>query len=136
MVQQEFLDKERTRPKKKYVLVPKNRDEYGVGYYESLGYKLTPLSRDGARLRAMPSAAKDAPIQEYRGCLLMEIDSDVYADLQEHGETGDGGTTYFEQLAQQISDPKSLAAFGGIQGDKYVREQNKTEDAETILGDM
>lgn len=138
VLNQEFVDvtdertgEKRRQPKKHFVLVPKNRDVYGQAHYENLGYELTPLTHDGPRIAGISRPQKGAAPQsqqEYRGCLLMQIDYDLYLDIQRYGENGNGGTEAMEEINRMISDPSNVEHQG-----RYVQERNESKPSEFVL---
>lgn len=130
VVNKEFLDKERRQPKHHFVAVPKNRDVFGQSHYENLGYVVVPLTPEGPRFRGIsaPQKGQSKPVQEYRGCILMQIDMDVYEDICKYGETGQGGTESLERLDRMISNPDNVQHQG-----KWVHEANETKPSEFVL---
>ncbi len=117
------FDLENRDPKMAYVWVPKNRDELGVGDYESRGYEIVPTSATGVRAKILPKAYGIGKPQEVQGNILMQIPQELKNARDAEG------LAEMDEIDRQISSPNNIARI-----DRRVRDYNETEPAQLDSG--
>lgn len=89
-------------PGRRYVLVSETSELRGPDYYEMLGYEpVLYKGKTGTRLAA--GKWKEGEHVRAFSQMLMSIDEETYAQLEQYGPNGLGGQAYLDKIEAQMS---------------------------------
>lgn len=94
-------------PRLKYVWVSKASEDLGPDYYESLGYQVIRYEEKGGIVLGSLSRRPGEPIT-FRGNVLMGVDLERAAEIDQYGPDGGSGQEYCDQIASQIANKKFI----------------------------
>lgn len=115
-------------PLKYYIMVPKNRagESYGIDHFRQMGYREVRFSKEGAKLAGLAESEsiKQGDVQEWMGNVLMEIDLELFNEIQAHGFDGQGGTEMMERIVKSVArQPKQRSRYVREEIDKEMTDQ-------------
>lgn len=111
---------ENRRDDRHYVLVYSGDGaEFGVPYYESLGYSIETVQPGGVALKAGRTSKNGEPVS-FRGHVLMSISTEDYEDIVEYGPDGQSGQVGADEIEDRMVDRSKgvdlLRGMGGLTG--------------------
>lgn len=117
-----------------YTYVSKSSEDFGVEYYESLGYHVVKYKEHGGITLGTLTRDPGKPIT-FRGQVLMACTHERKAEIEREGPDGGSGAELNEQIAAQITNrklvPSGVRAPGYIAVDRdLTNEMNPTENAD------
>ncbi len=116
-----YFSLENQAPDRKYVWVYKGAADFGVDYYEGIGYTPVQYTPGGVKGR-LGKALKPGEYVESRGHLLMECTLERANELFEHGEDGASGQKGADLIeARMFQTKKAIAELSRRQ---QMRSQN------------
>jgi len=105
----------------------------GPDYYSAIGYEPVKFSDRGPRPGAYGSKLRDGDPVMIRGYLLMQIDAEQYAAIEERGVDGVTGKRHAREIRDKIVSKKDARGLFGMHGisSRYVAEvENSTTQEE------
>jgi len=127
------------RPDRVYCWVNQGASDFGVDYYESLGYEIERQSKDGVRPQGGRTTRKDDEPITYRGNVLMSCDKARRDEIELEGPDGNSGqldADHIENLMVDRSKGRDLLRGIGIRGADgrpWAGVQNETTALEAVF---
>ena len=114
-----------------YCLVSLKAEEFGVDYYEQLGYEKCVRKEGAPYVASAPNASKPGEHVLYRGHVLMRIKKALHEALDRDGPDGETGQRFVDQLEGRFVDRNLVAGEDPMRGivasrNPYFKSVNET----------
>lgn len=126
-------------PNRHYVLVNAAAEDFGVGYYQDMGYEVELVRDDGPKAVhvGIRKAENGAAIME-RGHVLMSCTKERQAEIEQFGPDGESGQNEVDAMERRMklkggNDPLRGMQTRGVSGSPFVAVKELTEEEELSL---
>lgn len=120
-------------PERHYTYVNPNDEQFGVEFYESLGYE-QELRREGGVRPAVGKTKGDGSVITVLGQVLMSVPMDQKQALDTYGVGGNGGQKHIDEVEERILKPGGVDGLRGMHGVFEIQNETSRPQVEVERG--
>lgn len=127
-------------PGRHYVIVNQASPDFGVSYYQDIGYDIEVVRESGPKpIHTSTRKPSTGDAIEGRGGVLMSCTNERYAEIEEFGAEGGSGQRSVTEIERRFklkrgNDPLRGMGVRGADGSNFLSVKNMTDEEDTGVG--